>query len=77
MAKTKTLTVNGKRGLDRIRRPGDMPLLYVLRDNLEPSRPALRLRARPVRRLHCPHRRRGGPLLRHAAVGGGRRSRTW
>ena len=76
MAKTKTLTVNGKRVSVNYDDPA-MPLLYVLRDNLEPSRPALRLRARPVRRLHCPYRRRGGPLLRHAAVGGGAPSKRW
>ena len=35
-----------------------------------PAGPALRLRTRPVRRVHGDHQRRGGALVHHAGVGG-------
>ena len=62
MAKTIALNVNGKSVTVTIDDP-DMPLLYALRDNLGAARPALRLRARPVRRLHGACRRQGGALV--------------
>ena len=69
MAKTKTLTVNGNPVSIEYDDPA-MPLLYVLRDNLSLHGPRFGCGLGAVRRLHRPHRRRGGPLLHHAAVGG-------
>ena len=46
-----------------------------------PAGPAVRLRARPVRRVHGDHQRRGDALLRHAGLGGAAakspRSKDW
>ena len=57
-----TLLVNG------IRREveawdGDMPLLYVLRDSLGLPGAKVRLRARPMRRVHGARRRQGGAVV--------------
>ena len=48
--------------------PGDTPLLWVLRDNLEPHRHQVRLRHGAVRRLHGLPRRQAGALVPDAAV---------
>ena len=55
------------------------PLLYVLRGESEAQRGKIRLRARPVRRLHRAGGWRAGIFLRHAdrAAGGQGRSRRW
>ncbi len=62
-----TITVNGVRR--EVQAPIDTPLLYVLRNDLELSGPAVRLRPSPVRSLLRPARRQGNPFLRHAALG--------
>ena len=74
MAKTKTLTVNSKRVSIEYDDPA-MPLLYVLRDDLGLHGPRFGCGLGAVRRLHCPRRRRGRALLRHAALGGRTRCR--
>ena len=62
------LNVNGK--VHAIDADPDMPLLYALQERHRPQQPAVRLRARAVRRLHGASRRPADPLLHHAAVGG-------
>ena len=56
-----TLIVNGTRR--RVDLPGDTPLLWALRDSARPDRHEVRLRRRPLRRLHGPPRRGRGALV--------------
>ena len=44
------------------------PLLYILRNDLGLRGPAVRLRTRPVRRVHGDHQRRGGAVVHHASL---------
>ena len=60
-----TLTVNGKAvAIDADDRADAAPLRAARRPGT--ARTALRLRARAMRRLHCPRRRQGGALVRDA-----------
>ena len=64
------LTVNGKKHSVDVE--PEMPLLWVLRDVLDVEGPEVRLRHRPVRRLHRARERRAGALVLGARVRRGR-----
>ena len=71
------LTINGK--TQEVDVEPEMPLLWVLRDELGPDRHQIRLRHRPVRRLHraCRRRSRCAPArCRSAAVAAARSRRS-
>ena len=55
------LTINGK-SYDLDVEP-ETPLLWAIREKVGPDRHQVRLRHRPMRRLHRAHRRRGDALL--------------
>ena len=55
-------TVNGARAAVDVE--PSTPLLWVLRDHLGLHRDEIRLRRRPMRRLHCSREWRGGAFLR-------------
>ena len=67
-----TLTVNGS--ARQVQTADDTPLLYVLRNDLGLTRPAVRVRPRAVRRVLRPGGRQGSALLR--ARGRRRRRQT-
>ena len=69
-----TLNVNGKAVV--VQSPPDTPLLWVLRDDAGPHRHEVRLRRRPVRRLHRARRRPADPLLLDAGRRAGRQEVT-
>ena len=69
MAVRRTLNVNGRSRTITVDDP-EMPLALCAAGQSRAERPAVRLRARPVRRLHGACRRRGGALLRASAVEG-------
>ena len=50
----------------------DIPLLWVLRDELAPDRDQVRMRRRAVRRLHRPCRRSCHAVMRDAGGRGAR-----
>ena len=64
------LNVNGRNRIVDVE--PEMPLLWVLRDQLGLPGRQVRLRHRRLRRLHGPGRRRAGALLRASGVGSGR-----
>ena len=67
-----TLKVNGN--AHRGRRSFDAAALCPAQRS-RPAGPAVRLRTRPVRRVHGDHQRRGGPFVHHAGLrGAGARS---
>ena len=61
-----TITVNGVRR--EVQAPGDTPLLYVLRNDLELRRSAVRLRTRAVRSLFRSDRRQGSAFLHYGPL---------
>ena len=65
-----SLDLNGKK--TQVDAEPDTPLLWVLRDHLEPDRHQVRLRHGAVRRLHRAPRRRADALLHHARERRGR-----
>ena len=64
MTQSIAMTVNGRQSHGHGRRSRDAAALCAARQS-RAARPALRLRPRPMRRLHRPCRRQGGALLRH------------
>src|SRR6516164_6515677 len=56
-----SFTINGKAA--DVEAEVDTPLLWVLREHLKIDWDEIRLRRRPMRRLHCAYRRQGDAFL--------------
>jgi hypothetical protein len=63
------LTVNGQK--HQVEAPADKPLLWVLREDLNPRRHEVRLRRRSMWSLHRPYQRHAGAILLAARERGG------